>query len=119
VPLGRSYAPQLILLSAGFDAHRDDPLATSAVTDEGFAAMTASLRRLTDELGVPLGVVLEGGYDLGALTRSLAAALEVLAAETAPPADPGLPVDPRAREARLRLRPRWPALDPAPAGGAA
>jgi acetoin utilization deacetylase AcuC-like enzyme len=119
VPLGRSYAPQLILLSAGFDAHRDDPLATSTVTEAGFAAMTASVRRLAGELGVPLGLVLEGGYDLGALVRSLGAALEVLAAESVPPPDPGLPVDPGAREALLRLRPRWPALDPTPAGGAA
>ena len=112
VPLGRAYEPQLILLSAGFDAHRDDPLATCAVSEAGFAAMTASLRRLADDLGVPLGLVLEGGYDLGALTRSLEAALEVLAAGTVPPGDPGLPVDPRTREALLRLRRRWPTLDP-------
>jgi acetoin utilization deacetylase AcuC-like enzyme len=115
VPLGRSYAPQLILVSAGYDAHRDDPLADCAVTDAGFAAMAASMRRLADELDVPLGVVLEGGYDLGALSRSLVATLEVLAAEAAPEADPELAVDSLAREAMLRLRRRWPALDPEPA----
>ena len=38
------------------------------------------MRRLAAELGVPLGIVLEGGYDLGALARSVAATLEVLAA---------------------------------------
>jgi acetoin utilization deacetylase AcuC-like enzyme len=113
VPLGRAYAPQLILVSAGFDAHRDDALATCTVTEAGFAAMAGSARRLADELGVPLGLVLEGGYDLGALARSLVAALEVAFAEEAPPAPEGeLALDPVAREALLRLRASWPALDP-------
>jgi acetoin utilization deacetylase AcuC-like enzyme len=117
VPLGRSYEPQLILVSAGFDAHRDDPLADCVVTEAGFAAMTASLRRLADELGVPLGLVLEGGYDVDALSRSLIACLEVLAAEAAPEADTDLAVDDNARAAMLRLRRRWPALDPEPSAG--
>ncbi|HSD77475.1 MAG TPA: histone deacetylase [Solirubrobacteraceae bacterium] len=117
VPLGRSYEPQLILVSAGFDAHRDDPLADCMVSDAGFAAMTASLRRLADALDVPLGLVLEGGYDVGALSRSLVACLEVLTADAAPEPDAGLAVDPHARAAMLRLRRRWPALDPEPSAG--
>src|SRR6202000_3461180 len=39
VPLAREYAPQLILISAGYDAHRDDPLGGCEVTEDGFAAM--------------------------------------------------------------------------------
>ena len=64
----RSWEPELVLVSAGFDAHRDDPLATCRVTEAGFAGMTASLRRACDGVGAPLGLVLEGGYDLGALS---------------------------------------------------
>ena len=70
VPLATAYAPELVLVSAGFDAHADDPLAGCTVSDDGFAAMAGSARRLAESLGVPLGMVLEGGYDLGALARS-------------------------------------------------
>jgi acetoin utilization deacetylase AcuC-like enzyme len=91
VPLARAYAPQLILVSAGFDAHVDDPLAGCAMTDAGYATMGASVRALADELNVGVGVVLEGGYDLGALARGLVALLDVLAAE-APVSAPALPV---------------------------
>jgi acetoin utilization deacetylase AcuC-like enzyme len=80
-PLARAYAPGLILLSAGFDAHADDPLADGRVTDAGYATMGASVRALAGGLDVPVGVVLEGGYDLGALSRGLIALLEALAAD--------------------------------------
>lgn len=79
LPLARAWRPQLLLVSAGFDAHRDDPLAGCAVTDAGYATMAGSLRRLADELGVGLGFVLEGGYELGALTRGVQATLEAVA----------------------------------------
>ncbi|HEV7494594.1 histone deacetylase [Baekduia sp.] len=81
VPLARAYAPGLILVSAGFDAHADDPLAACEVTDAGYATMGASVRALADALEVPVGVVLEGGYDLAALSRGLVALLEVLGAD--------------------------------------
>ena len=74
----RAWEPELVLISAGFDAHRDDPLATCRVTEAGFAGMAASLRRAADGVGAPLGVVLEGGYDLGALAGSMAAVMPVL-----------------------------------------
>jgi acetoin utilization deacetylase AcuC-like enzyme len=110
VPLGRAYQPQLILLSAGYDAHRDDPLASCTVTDAGFATMTTSMRRLAAELEVPVGAVLEGGYELGALARSVAATLAVLGA-----ADPPGPVEalervPEAEQALERLAQWWPGL---------
>ena len=89
MPLGRAYRPELVLVSAGFDAHRDDPLGSCACTDEGFAAMTASVRRLAEELDVPAGLVLEGGYDLAALATSLVASLEVLGADGGPGRRPG------------------------------
>ena len=83
-PLIRAWEPQLVLVSAGFDAHRDDPLATCQVTEAGFAGMTAAVRRASDAVGAPVGLVLEGGYDLGALSGSMAALMPVLVAETAP-----------------------------------
>jgi acetoin utilization deacetylase AcuC-like enzyme len=104
-----AWEPELVLISAGFDAHRDDPLATCRVTEEGYAGMTASLRRAAAAVGAPLGVVLEGGYDLGALARSMAALMPVLVDDGAP--DPGsVDVHPLAASAIERLSPWWPAL---------
>jgi acetoin utilization deacetylase AcuC-like enzyme len=75
-PIARAYAPRLLLVSAGFDAHRDDPLAGCELTESSYAAMAATLRQLSRELEAPLGFVLEGGYDLRALSASVVAALE-------------------------------------------
>jgi acetoin utilization deacetylase AcuC-like enzyme len=108
-PLARAFAPDLVLLSAGFDAHAEDPLAGCYVTDDGFAAMAASMRATADELDVPLGLVLEGGYELGALSRSLVATLEVLGAEGTPDV-PEVALDPLAEQAQERLAAYWPAL---------
>ena len=78
VPLARAFAPQLVLISAGYDAHREDPLGECDMTEEGYAAMTRSMRSICGTLEAPLGCVLEGGYALGALARSVAATLAVL-----------------------------------------
>jgi acetoin utilization deacetylase AcuC-like enzyme len=109
-PLARAYSPDLILVSAGYDAHADDPLAGCVVTDAGYAVMSASLRALADELGVPLGIVLEGGYDLDALARSLVITLETVGARVAPVV-PEIALHPLAARARERLsRSHWPSL---------
>jgi acetoin utilization deacetylase AcuC-like enzyme len=100
--LARDYAPQLVLVSAGYDAHEDDPLADCRVTEAGYAELTATMRRVCEELGAPLGVVLEGGYGLGGLARSVAATMEVLAADEAPAASQR-GVHPVALAARERL----------------
>ena len=81
IPAARDYAPQLILVSAGYDAHAQDPLANCTMTAAGYGRMTASVRSLAAELGVPLGVVLEGGYALDALADSVAATLAALSAD--------------------------------------
>jgi len=78
VPLARAFAPQLVLVSAGYDAHRDDPLAECELTEEGYAAMTRSMRSICRTLDASLGFVLEGGYALGALASSVAATLAAL-----------------------------------------
>lgn len=110
IPLLGSFEPRLVLISAGFDGHRDDPLADCLVTEEGFAAMTRSVRRACDAIGARLGCVLEGGYALGALARSVAAMMEQLtpAEPTAP--DDSVDLDPLAAQARRRLARWWPEL---------
>ena len=108
-PLARVYEPQLLLISAGFDAHADDPLASCTVSDAGFAAMAASLRVAAADVGAPIGLALEGGYDVDALARSFADTLEVLGADELPDA-PVLSVHPRATAARARVAEFWPAL---------
>ncbi len=99
VPRARELAPELILVSAGYDAHADDPLASCRVTDAGFAAMAASVRRLGAEAEAPVGVLLEGGYDVGALARGVALTLAELGREEPRPA-PELAVHPLAAAAR-------------------
>jgi acetoin utilization deacetylase AcuC-like enzyme len=84
VPIMRAYEPGLVLVSAGFDAHRDDPLAQCTLATESFAKMAAQVKSAARALGAPFGAVLEGGYDLGALAASVAATLEVLGADDDP-----------------------------------
>jgi acetoin utilization deacetylase AcuC-like enzyme len=75
--------PDLILLSAGYDAHRDDPIGGCRVTDAGFGALVARTRDLADRLcDGRLAVVLEGGYDPGALGRCVVATVQTLDAAT-------------------------------------
>jgi len=106
-PLIRAWAPQLVLVSAGFDAHRADPLATLRLSEDGFAAMTGSLRSACAEVGVPIGLVLEGGYAVDALAASMAAVVPVLGAAE-PPAAVDVPVHPLAIAAWDRLARWWP-----------
>jgi acetoin utilization deacetylase AcuC-like enzyme len=85
VPIADHYKPDLVLVSAGFDAHRDDPLGGMNVTESGFAAMCAIVRDIADRhAGGRLALVLEGGYNLNALARSVQACVRVLAGDTAP-----------------------------------
>jgi acetoin utilization deacetylase AcuC-like enzyme len=109
-PLARAFEPQLVLVSAGYDAHVDDPLAECHVTEAGFAAMTRSVRGLCAALGAPLGCVLEGGYALNALARSVAATLEVLTAPVSARSDVAIGRAPLARSAQERLAEWWPTL---------
>jgi acetoin utilization deacetylase AcuC-like enzyme len=109
LPLARVFVPQLVLISAGYDAHRDDPLGECAVTEQGYAAMTRSMRWLGETLEVPVGCVLEGGYSLDALASSVAATLLAL---REPVAAPDLDGEAPAvvAQARERLAEWWPAL---------
>lgn len=84
VPVLRRFAPDLLLISAGFDAHERDPLGGMRLTTAAFGAMTAELRLVAEECcGGRLVAVTEGGYDLRALGESLESAMETLAGERA------------------------------------
>ena len=78
LPAARDYRPDLILVSAGFDAHRDDPLGGCTLETETFGEMARRVADLAAELEAPAGAILEGGYDLGALAASAVATMEGL-----------------------------------------
>jgi acetoin utilization deacetylase AcuC-like enzyme len=105
VPVIRAFEPGLVLVSAGFDAHRDDPLAQCTLETESFARMADHVRALAQELDVPLGAVLEGGYDLHALAASVAATLEAFADGAEPLEAPVEDVTRRALDVVAR---HWP-----------
>jgi acetoin utilization deacetylase AcuC-like enzyme len=85
-PAARQYGPDLILVSAGFDAHRDDPLGGLALETGSYGELARQVHALGDELGAPVGAVLEGGYDLRALAESVAETMSGLASDGPPPA---------------------------------
>lgn len=102
-PLARSFGPGLLIISAGFDAHRADPLADCAVETGGYGDMAARMRLLADDLDVPVLVCLEGGYDVDALADSVIATLIALGDSSRPPQ---APIEP-ARAHRDRVARRW------------
>jgi acetoin utilization deacetylase AcuC-like enzyme len=75
LPAARSFDPDLVLVSAGYDAHRNDPVGGCALETTSYGELTRQV--LT--LGKPVGYVLEGGYDLDALAGSVAGSMEMLA----------------------------------------
>jgi acetoin utilization deacetylase AcuC-like enzyme len=98
VPAARAFRPEIVLVSCGFDAHRDDPLAQMQVGADGFRGLAALVRALADDLCEGrLACVLEGGYAESGLREGTAALLDVLLAEPALPPPPT--VDPRTSRA--------------------
>lgn len=84
-PIGDSYRPQLVLVSAGFDPHRDDPLGGMEVTEEGFAHLCGVAKGIADRHAQGrLVLLLEGGYDLKGLAASASSCVRVLSGEAAP-----------------------------------
>jgi acetoin utilization deacetylase AcuC-like enzyme len=80
-PAVAAHDPDLIVVSAGFDAHNDDPLAELRLDDDTYSAVTTRIRMLADAHCEGRNLwLLEGGYDLRAITASAAGCLRVLAA---------------------------------------
>src|SRR5262245_12691207 len=110
LPIARAFDPDLVLVSAGFDAAEGDLLGSMRISPGGYAAMTSRVLGLAGGRAV---LALEGGYNLDAISASAAACLRVLLDEAAP-ADPVSPLSPlavRILEAVRRAQGRfWPAL---------
>jgi acetoin utilization deacetylase AcuC-like enzyme len=106
VPLARAFEPGLVAISAGYDAHRDDPLADCRVDTGTYGDMAATVARVAVELGAPVLVCLEGGYEPAALAESVIATIEALADGREPRAAPAAPAEPYLE----RQRERWQLL---------
>jgi acetoin utilization deacetylase AcuC-like enzyme len=76
-PAVRGFDPDLLLVSAGFDAHEHDPISRLQVTTDGYGRLAQALDELADGVDAPLGFVLEGGYSLDVLAESVATIHEV------------------------------------------
>ena len=114
LPVLADYAPQLMIVSAGFDAHEDDPLAQMRLTTPGYRAVAARLRDAARLAGCPIVFVTEGGYALGALAASLDAVVDVLRGEDAAGEAPTRPSTGRGARAIASVRAaqgaRWRSL---------
>ncbi len=114
LPVLREFRPGLILVSAGYDAHAADPLGGMSLDAASFGRFAALLAALASEVGAaPLALVLEGGYDLGALTWGVAAT--ILGVEGQPDIARGYAAGYAAgarpvETARRRLAPFWESL---------
>jgi acetoin utilization deacetylase AcuC-like enzyme len=86
------FDPDLLLVSAGFDAHRHDPISRMRVSTEGYALLTERVRATAADAGAGLGFVLEGGYGLDTLSESIATVHETFDGR-APIEDDGEPTD--------------------------
>ncbi len=105
LPVAREYAPELVLVSAGFDASERDPLAGMKLSTAAFGWMARALADVADETASgKIALILEGGYDLVALESGLGAAIAgcVGGASFELPADPDHPDVARAARAAAR-----------------
>ncbi len=95
VPVAQSFRPDVILVSAGFDAHRDDPLAAMEVSEGGYRDMTAIARALAEDLcGGRIAFILEGGYSQTGLREGVGAVLDVALAAERPALPPAVEAPP-------------------------
>jgi len=83
-PVAAQFRPELVLVCAGYDAHRDDPLGGCRLETSSYGELGRSSRLLGERVGAAVGCLLEGGYDLGALAGSVAATMEALTDDAEP-----------------------------------
>jgi acetoin utilization deacetylase AcuC-like enzyme len=76
-PICLEFQPDLILVSAGYDAHKNDPLGGQKISTSGFAMLSQRLSDLSDQTGAKVVCFLEGGYDVNALSASAIATMRV------------------------------------------
>ena len=112
-PIGRAFDPELVLVSAGFDAHRGDPLAGMDLTAAGYGElMDVCVGTASGAAQGRIVAVLEGGYGLPALAQSTAAAVRVLLGERPEPLalSTSEPIVEMIGGYRRALKPFWPVL---------
>jgi acetoin utilization deacetylase AcuC-like enzyme len=97
-PAARAFEAGLVLVSAGYDAHRDDPVGGCRLDTSSFAELARRVRAIADEARAPVGAVLEGGYDLQALADSVPATMEALRNGGTPRTVPATPLAEAAAE---------------------
>lgn len=103
-PIARAHRPDLICVSAGYDAHRSDPLAQCRLETSTYGELATAVRSLAAELDAPVLACLEGGYELEALAASVAATIAGLTGD----ADPGAAPETIAAPYLERQRRYWP-----------
>ena len=110
LPAAGAFSPDLVLVSAGFDAHAEDPLAHCRLSTGSFARMAALVADAAAGWGSPLGLVLEGGYDRDVLADCVIATMGALTGER--PAGDGEPEPPEPASllaaAREQVGRHWP-----------
>jgi len=87
------FDPDLVLVSAGFDAHRHDPISRMRVSTEGYAQLTQAVRQFADSADAALAFVLEGGYGLDTLSESVGVVHETFDGRDPIPDDEGVAED--------------------------
>ncbi|ETV93043.1 hypothetical protein, variant 2 [Aphanomyces invadans] len=112
MPIFRAYAPELVLVSAGFDSALGDPLGRCRLTPPGYAHLTHMLSSLA---GGKIVLALEGGYNLKSIAMSASACLRILLGDPVPllPPDTGPPMASALHaieRTRRCLQPYWPCL---------
>jgi acetoin utilization deacetylase AcuC-like enzyme len=113
LPIAEAFKPQLVLVSAGFDAHQEDQIGGMMLTERGFAAMCSATRSLAESVcDGRLVLLLEGGYSPNGLPQSVHACVEVLAGRRDSFPSGETTSDARQALARSReaLKPYWPLL---------
>jgi len=96
LPAFEAFDPDLVLVSAGFDAHEHDPISRMRVSTEGYGRLAKRVDTFADRVDAGLGFVLEGGYGLDTLTESIRTVHEVFDGYT--PAEPDEEVQDAARQ---------------------
>ncbi len=84
LPAAQAFEPELVLISAGFDAHREDPLAGCSLETGSFGEMARHVRAFAERLDVPVGAVLEGGYEPAVLAECVQETLAALGGDEPP-----------------------------------
>jgi acetoin utilization deacetylase AcuC-like enzyme len=106
LPAAVAFEPDLVLISAGFDAHRKDPLAGVRLETSSFGEMARHVRDMAERVGAPLGAVLEGGYEPDVLADCMVETLGALAGSESPA--PGAPEALLTSRAAAQVGHYWP-----------